>query len=223
MYKVLIVEDDPMVAMINEKYVKRNRGFEVTAIFDDGENVLEYLKNNSADLIILDIFMKKSNGLELLRKIRMSSYLTDVILATSVKDTETVREAMRLGVIDYIVKPYTFDRFKAALDKFSVYVDMFNNIEQMNQKSIDYIMNKFGRKRTSSPKGIQEKTKKSIEEFLKADKEKWYSGDEIAEATGFTGVTVRRYMAHLSEIGAVIGEMNYETGGRPCMMYKFND
>ena len=42
----------------------------------------------------------------------------------------------------------------------------------------------------------------------------------IAEKTGLTSVTVRRYMNYLAESGKVIGEMNYETGGRPCMQYK---
>ena len=55
---------------------------------------------------------------------------------------------------------------------------------------------------------------------LKENKNKWLTGDEIAVKVGLTGVTVRRYMAHLAESGKVIADMNYETGGRPCMLYK---
>ena len=57
-------------------------------------------------------------------------------------------------------------------------------------------------------------------EHLKEHKGVWFTGDEIAEKIGLTGVTVRRYMNYLAESGRVIGEMNYETGGRPCMLYK---
>ena len=46
------------------------------------------------------------------------------------------------------------------------------------------------------------------------------TGEEIAEKTGLTGVTARRYMNYLAETGKVYSEMNYETGGRPCMKYK---
>ena len=57
-------------------------------------------------------------------------------------------------------------------------------------------------------------------EHLKENNNEWLTRDEIAEKVGLTGVTVRRYMAHLTEIGSVVAEMNYETGGRPCMLYR---
>lgn len=56
-------------------------------------------------------------------------------------------------------------------------------------------------------------------EYLKANTNRWFTGDEIAEKVNLTGVTVRRYMNYLAESGRVVGEMNYETGGRPCMKY----
>ena len=55
---------------------------------------------------------------------------------------------------------------------------------------------------------------------MKENKEVWFTGDEIADKIGLTGVTVRRYMNYLAQSGRVISEMNYETGGRPCMRYK---
>ena len=58
-----------------------------------------------------------------------------------------------------------------------------------------------------------------IMEYLKDNAGNWFTGDEIAEQVGLTGVTVRRYMNYLAESGRVSAEMNYETGGRPCMRY----
>ena len=58
-----------------------------------------------------------------------------------------------------------------------------------------------------------------IMEYLKDNAGTWFTGDEIAEQVGLTGVTVRRYMNYLAESGRVTAEMNYETGGRPCMRY----
>ena len=70
MYKVLIVEDDPMVAMINEQYIKRNKNFEVVGKCQDGAAALAFLKENEVDLLVLDVYMPHMNGFETLRQIR---------------------------------------------------------------------------------------------------------------------------------------------------------
>ena len=62
----------------------------------------------------------------------------------------------------------------------------------------------------------------TIEKFIRANEKLWFTGDDIAGKIGLTGVTVRRYMNYLAESGRVIGEMNYETGGRPCMKYQLS-
>ena len=49
---------------------------------------------------------------------------------------------------------------------------------------------------------------------------KWLTGDEVAERIGLTDVTARRYLNHLAEKGVLLSELDYETGGRPCMRYK---
>lgn len=69
-YKVLIVEDDPMVSMINEQYVNRNKAFRVVGKCKDGKSALEYLENNTVDLIVLDVYMPLMDGFETLRQIR---------------------------------------------------------------------------------------------------------------------------------------------------------
>ena len=70
MYKVLIVEDDPMVAMINEQFVSRHKDFVVAHKCNDGKSALEYLDENEVDLIILDVYMPYMDGFETLRQIR---------------------------------------------------------------------------------------------------------------------------------------------------------
>ena len=71
-YKVLIVEDDPMVAMINEQYVNRHKTFRVIAKLKDGQSALEYLEQHDVDLIVLDVYMPLMDGFETLRQIRKS-------------------------------------------------------------------------------------------------------------------------------------------------------
>ena len=224
MYKVLIVEDDPMVAMINEQYIKRNKNFEIVGICNDGRSVLDFLENNDVDLVILDVYMPKMDGFETLRKIRNKKITIDAIMVTAANDRESVEEALHLGIVDYLVKPFTFDRFQMALEKYIAQNNAMKDISTFNQTSIDRIIDNTRKKSEELfPKGIQDTTLRIIMDCLKENSGVWFTGDEIAEKVGLTGVTVRRYMNYISESGRAVGEMNYETGGRPCMKYKYEE
>lgn len=221
MYRVLIVEDDPMVAMINEQYVSRHKQFCVTGTCKDGKGALDFLENQAVDLIVLDVFMPHMDGFETLRQIRKKQISVDVIMVTAANDRESLEEALHLGIIDYLVKPFTFERFYMALEKFIAQTGALKQLGTLNQKNIDFIIDNSRKKSEDiHPKGIQEKTLGLIMEQLKANKDAWMTGDDVAEKVGLTGVTVRRYMNYLTESGMVLSEMNYETGGRPCMLYR---
>lgn len=224
MYKVLIVEDDPMVAMINEQYISRHKDFCVAQKCSDGKSALEYLENNRVDLIVLDVFMPYMDGFETLRQIREKQISVDVIMVTAANERDSLKAALHLGVVDYLVKPFTFERFRMALDKFIAQTDALKDLDKVNQKNIDFLIDKSRNKSNElHPKGIQEKTLQLIMEQLKESKDLWLTGEDIAEKVGLTGVTVRRYMTYLTETGLAVGEMNYETGGRPCMLYKLTN
>ena len=83
MYKVLIVEDDPMVAMINEQYVKKNKNFELVGKCSDGLSALEFLEHNEVDLIVLDVYMPHMDGFETLRGIRNKQIAVEAIMVTA--------------------------------------------------------------------------------------------------------------------------------------------
>lgn len=223
MYNVLIVEDDPMVAMINEQYIRYNKQFKIIGSCRDGKSALDFLTKNSVDLLILDVFMPYTDGFETLRQIRKKQIAVEVIMVTAANDRESLEEALHLGVIDYLVKPFTFERFCVALEKFIIQTGALKQLETLNQKNIDFIIDNSRKKNVEiRPKGIQEKTLHMILNQLKEQEDVWMTGDLIAEKVGLTGVTVRRYMNYLTETGMVKSEMNYGTGGRPCMLYKIS-
>jgi response regulator of citrate/malate metabolism len=223
-YKVLIVEDDPMVSMINEQYVNRNKAFRVVKKCKDGKNALAYLENNDVDLIVLDVYMPLMDGFETLRQIRKNKKSVDIIMVTAANDRASLEEALHLGVVDYLVKPFTYDRFRIALDKYVSQVAALKDLDTLNQKNIDFIIENAHKKSEKLyPKGIQEKTLQTILDEMKKNPSKWMTGDEIAERIGLTGVTVRRYLNHLTEKGILLSEIDYETGGRPCMRYRVSE
>ena len=222
-YKVLIVEDDPMVSMINEQYVNRNKAFRVVEKCKDGKSALEYLDSNDVDLIVLDVYMPLLDGFETLRQIRKNKKSVDIIMVTAANDRASLEEALHLGVVDYLVKPFTYDRFRIALDKYISQVAALKDIDTLNQKNIDFIIESTRKKSEELyPKGIQEKTLQTILDEMKKSPSKWMTGDEIAERIGLTGVTVRRYLNYLTEKGILLSEIDYETGGRPCMRYRIS-
>ena len=221
MYKVLIAEDDPMVAMINEQYISQNRSFQVVGKCGDGRSAIEFLEKNPVDLVILDVYMPGADGFETLRRVREKKIPVEAIMVTAANDREALEEALHLGVVDYLVKPFTFDRFQASLDKFTAQRSALGQSGALSQKSIDYIIeNSRGKNAQALPKGIQETTLDMITGQLGENRGRWLTGDEIAESTGLKGVTVRRYMNYLAETGRVSVEMDYGTGGRPCMKYR---
>lgn len=222
MYYVLIVEDDPMVAMINEQYVCKNEQFTVVGSCRNGEDAIEFLKSNKVDLVVLDVFMPKMNGVETLKKIRELKISTDVIMVTAANDTTTLEETMNLGVIDYLIKPFAFERFQIALTKFESRITALKGTSTIDQSGIDSIMlhnQSAAQIEKNLPKGIQEATLTKIMDYFDRNGG-WQSGDMISEKIGVSIVTVRHYMNYLVEQKIITESINYETGGRPCMLYK---
>ena len=219
-YKVLIVEDDPMVAMINEQYVCKNTQFVVAGSCRNGQEALDFLKDNKVDLIVLDVYMPVMDGIETLKKIREQKIPTEVIMVTAANDTSTLEDTMYLGVLDYLIKPFAFERFQIALEKFASKVESLRTKTVLDQSNIDSIMrNNLTVSEKAYPKGIQEKTLSLIQDFFKKHPG-YQTGDSIAEETGLSCVTVRHYMNYLVEKGEITESINYETGGRPSSLYK---
>ena len=210
-----------MVAMINEQYIKRNKNFTVVGKCKDGRSAISFLEENEVDLVILDVYMPLMNGFEALRSIRNKNIAVDVVMVTAANDRDSLEEALHLGIVDYLVNPFSFDRFRVALEKFIAQHTALKGVDTLDQSNIDYIIDNSHRKSEELyPKGIQEKTLEMIMAYMNQHKGFWMTGDAIAEGIGITVVTVRRYMSYLSDSGKVLGEMDYETGGRPCMKYQ---
>lgn len=104
MIRTIIIEDDPMVAQINCQYLQPLGDFQIDGIFNSGAAAQEYLKENEADLAIVDIYMPGMNGIELLRWIRGDHRNLSVIMVTAATEIQTVAEALQLGIVDYLIQ-----------------------------------------------------------------------------------------------------------------------
>lgn len=219
MFQTVIVEDDPMVALLDRSYIEQDSRFHVLAEFRDGQSALTWLSVNTADLLILDVYMPAMTGFDLLRELRRRELWTDAIMVTAANDTRTVDQCMKLGVADYLVKPFTMQRFKQALEKFCQLRQAIPENGSVTQADIDKLFSTGGESEALIPKGMQEKTMDRIRQCLRSASERGMTSENVAGRTGLSTVTARRYLNHMLEIGEVASRVNYDTGGRPSMVY----
>lgn len=222
MYKVIIVEDDPMVASINRQYVELNKYMEVTGHFSNGQEALHYLENHTVDLAILDVYMPVMDGLTLLSELRKRRNHMDVIMVTAANDTAHIKEILSLGVIDYLVKPFDYIRFNHALSRFMDHQELFHQ-ENISQQQLDTLFDPpsdFNPQEVLS-KGLQEKTLSIIRAYMKEHKTEALTSEKVAEHVHLSRVTVRRYLNYLLEKKEIVSDIDYSTGGRPSIIYHY--
>ena len=222
MIKVLIVEDDPMVAEINKKYIEKIKDFEVVGVAKDGEEGYRLIMDKAPDLLILDIYMPRISGLELLKRVRSEGKLIDAIMITAAKESAEINEVLKLGAVDYLVKPFEFSRLKVSLEGYRERRLNLIGKDSLTQEDIDALTlgNRMLNKNLNveMEKGIQRKTMELIKGFLSKETTA-KSATEVAEGLGISRVTARRYLEHLLETGEVELDISYGTIGRPVNLY----
>ena len=112
--RCLIVEDEPLARNLLAEYVKKVSNLELVETCSSPLQALEVLRNNAIDLMFLDIQMPEITGITLLKTLQKKPL---VILTTAY--SEYALESYELDVVDYLLKPITFDRFLRAVDKAS--------------------------------------------------------------------------------------------------------
>jgi len=219
MIKVLIVEDDPMVLEVNKEYLSKLDNFLLVSSAKTGQEALHSIRNEDIDLVLLDVYLPDISGVDLLRKIRDLNMPIDVITVTAARDSETVHRLFRLGVIDYLVKPFRFDRFKSALENYERFWYKLKNKETMSQEDIDYFIEQEKSPNIELlPKGLNEITLKQIMMALLKQKEP-IRAEELAQYLGLARVTVRRYLDYLAKQNKVNVNLQYRQVGRPTHYY----
>ena len=167
--------------------------------------------------------MPVMDGIAVLKKIREMKIPSEVIMITAANDTTTIENTMHLGVLDYLIKPFAYERFNVALEKFKIKHNLLKGSQVLDQHSLDsLIANNFQDKNENSvnlPKGIQKTTLKRIKNYFDQNKT-WQSVDMISEELGISVVTARNYLNYLVNQKIILEDINYSTGGRPSMLYK---
>ena len=220
MIRVIVVEDDPMVAQLNAAYLGSMEGFEVLGVFVNGLDALHFLQNHPVDLAVVDVYMPVCSGVELLRQMRGTGIQTAVIMLTAATEMKIVDDALRLGIEDYIIKPFSYDRLRDSVLRFRDKNALVQQSPRASQAMVDRLLGNRPQKRKELPKGLNAKTLDVIQRTLQADRTQDHTCESLSTASGLSRATVRHYLNYLIDNGTVTSAIDYETGGRPRVLYR---
>ncbi|MHA6531481.1 response regulator [Paenibacillus sp. BAC0078] len=221
--KVLIVEDDPMVAKLNRHYLEQVQGFEFAGWAASGDEAARMLAELEVDLILLDIYMPHTSGLQLLSSLREQGSMVDIIVISAASDNGSIRKALQYGAVDYLIKPFEFARFQAALSAYREDFSLMRHREHLSQEQLDKLLrHSLGPaedKTGTLPKGLTEGTLESIWNTIRELQKQVFSTEEITSNAPISRISVRKYLAFLTEVGVLEMEISYGAVGRPVYMY----
>ncbi|RRU99006.1 response regulator [Stutzerimonas xanthomarina] len=226
--RVLIVEDDPMVMRLNVDYLARLEGVELVGQCESVPTALELLEREAVDLLLLDVYLRNRSGLEVLRHLRAQDRNTDAVLITAASEIETVRAAQRLGARDYLVKPFSFERFRDAVEACRRAREALSRLpDQLGQGDIDRLFSQGPatdlRRPGDLPKGLTPASLAQVAQAILALDEDSFTSETLLPATGMSRVSVRKYLKHLSDAQLLEESFHYGQIGRPSFRYRCLD
>ncbi|HET9758954.1 MAG TPA: response regulator, partial [Nocardioidaceae bacterium] len=191
MIEVLVVDDDFMVARIHTGFVERTPGFTVTGVAHTGAEALAAAERLQPDLVLLDVYLPDLSGLDLLGALREAAPEVDVLVISAAREADTVRRALRGGIVHYLMKPFSYDDLRVRLEHYQqAYAAMAG--EQTDQADVDRV---FSVTRTDRrlPKGFSAETLRLVEDTLRRETAD-VSAAEAASLLGISRVSARRYL-----------------------------
>ncbi|MDP2710459.1 MAG: response regulator [Solirubrobacteraceae bacterium] len=217
-WRLIIVEDDEVIASVYRRTVEKLDAFTVAGTFTRGEDVLAFLGREHADLMLLDLTLAGMSGLTLLQRLRTEGHPIEVIAVTATRRAPAVRAVVQRGAIDYIVKPFTIERLRQALNLF-VHRASGMSHDELDQEEVDRVCASGRRPGRSLPKGLSHDRVQLVRAML-AEQPDAVSAAEVAQSTGLARVTARRYLEYLVASEQAVVEDAFSTGpGRPRKVY----
>jgi response regulator of citrate/malate metabolism len=231
--RVLVVEDEPVAAAAHAAYVGRLDGFSLAGTAPDGQSALRLLNDFSAagnpvELVLLDMNLPDLHGLDIARRMRASGLFADIIAITAVRELNIVRSAVAIGVVQYLIKPFTYATFADKLASYRLFREQLASSGSGGTKSgasQSDVDQAFASLRAPSelplPKGLAPSTLDAVKEFMK-QQDGAVSATEVMDVLGMSRVTARRYLEYLADAGTVVRTARYGAPGRPENEYRWN-
>ena len=168
--RVLVVDDEPLTAEAHGAYLARLDGFELVGVVHDGRSALDRLRQPGVDLVLLDLTLPDIHGLQLCRALRAAGSTVDVVAITAVRDVAVVKSAVSLGIVQYLIKPFTFATFAERLAGYLAFRRGLDQGEgQVTQSEVDASLATLRTATTPAlAKGIAPETLAAVVEALRS-------------------------------------------------------
>ncbi len=219
MISTLIVEDDYHVATIHAAYVRKVRGFAVAGHASTAASARSEIRQLAPTLVLLDLYLPDGHGLELVREtLAAEGHRPDFLVITAARDMASVRAAMQLGTVHYLVKPFSFAQLEERLNAYRDLRGRLDRIDEAEQHDVDTL---YGLLRGPAPlpKGVSGPTMARVRDLLR-DAADDLSAADIAEQVGISRSTAQRYLADLARQGKIELHLHYGAAGRPEHRYR---
>jgi response regulator of citrate/malate metabolism len=233
--RVLVVDDDFMVARIHARFVERTPGFEVVGTAHNGADALAAVATLAPDLLLLDVHLPDLSGLDVLDRLRRDGHRVAVVMVTAERGAEAVRAALHGGAMQYLVKPFDYDdlaerlrRVAGAMARLAGGSDQADGADgdghAVDQATIDEVFGaapgRPGRPapKPALPKGLSPETADLVLSAARDVGE--ISATEAGAAVGLSRVTARRYLEHFADVGLLEVRLKYGATGRPERRYR---
>ncbi|WP_280468191.1 response regulator [Nocardia cyriacigeorgica] len=226
MIRVLIVEDEPLIAEAHRVYLERLPGFSAAGMVHTGRDAMRQIaaaavEGAPIDLVLLDIGLPDISGLDVAVALGALTPRPDVIAITSARDLGVVRAAVANGVILYLLKPFGFTAFRDKLESYRDYRGALSgDTAAASQQEIDQALAalRTADHRATIPKGLSPQTLDEIIRVVRCAPDGITAADTAA-AVGVSRVTAWRYLEKLADDGVLIRESDYGRAGRPRTRY----
>jgi response regulator of citrate/malate metabolism len=221
MIRTLVVDDDYRVAGINAAFVERVPRFTVVGRAYTAKDAIEAVARLQPDLVLLDLYLPDGHGLRLIRAMGEAvPERPDFIVISAARDVDSVRNAMRLGAVHYLVKPFGFDKLRERLIAYRDLHQKLNSLSEADQVEVDDL---YASLRTPSsvrlPKRHSAPTMELVRETVRAANED-ISASEVAVEVGVSRPTAQRYLSYLADQGVIELRLRYGGPGRPEQRYR---
>ena len=219
MYKVLIIDDHPLIAARLKEILSDIDGLTVIAVLRDNREALDFLSLYSADLILLDHDTPTLDGLSFLSLLSARDAGEEVIVLHDAFMSDMILSYERYGcVIDYIAKPFSSLRVKYAVRHFLSRRAALSRDGIWSQNDLDFLIH--GRALDLRSTEYSTSAMKAFL-FLKQHKGRSFSAEDIAHALHISVPSVRRYLKLFVNGGDIVTVPSSSTIGRPTILYQY--
>lgn len=223
MIRTLVVDDDYRVARLHAASVARVEEFQCVGEAHTGAEARAAVANLQPDLMLLDVYLPDEDGLSLLRSLHATSPTApDAIIVTAARDLQTVRSAMNLGAVYYLVKPFSFAQLRDQLEAYRRWWHEMAGADEADQATVDNLYTLL--RGTSTNRSATPRLPPTMRHVLTAVRasQRPLAAADVADQIGISRPTAQRYLTELEKRGALELLLEYGATGRPMHLYRLS-